>query len=418
MESNEFITKDININLRIYFITSVLLLFSIFFLPSIKISSSLSIRIEDLIIFLVIMPFLLKEIIIINSSILLIASLAILEFISILVNKNIFYLSAIFEPFKILKFLLVLFIFYNIISQYEKKITKYIEIIFSILVVANLFQYYNILDFNYNVGKFYASETNSISFMESLKEYKRMHGLMGNPNNNAILFCFFYCFFMSLHLYYEKKRHLLYSIIAIIIVLICQSRTTLIALIFSILLLPLFLNFKRKFSKAIKIIFILLIPTIILYLIIPIFYIKTIESMNLDEINSWNTRLSVWDFFWGYIKQRPLLGSGGNKQLYYLMNIDVDSGYFWFMYNFGLITTLIYIFIFINQIYLSLKYKTTVFSYLSFAFSIIILITSITNAPFQEPRLNLLIAISTATFIFSLNKLRKKRRLMLQKMKV
>ena len=393
--------------LNLNFVIGMLLLFSIFFLPNLSILPSLSIRVEDLI-FLFILPiFLFRGKIVLNKTVLLIISLIIVELLSILANGNIFYLSAIFEPFKIFKFLVVLYVFYRVFSQYESKFIEYFEIFFTILLIVNLLQYFNVLNFNYYIEKFYASETHLMAFIETPQGSKRLIGLMGNPNNNAILFSFFIAFFISLYISLNQKKYLYSSVIAILMVILCQSRTTFIAVFFALLLLFLFSNnFGRRFAKITKIVLILIILFGFILLGTKLPYIASIRTFFSGENISWQVRVSVWKILWHYVEPNLFLGTGGYKEFYYLRNIDVDSGYMWFVFNFGLISVLIYISIFVNQIYLSLKHRKAVFSYLGFSFSVIVLITSITNAPFQEPRLNLLIAIVMAMFMSSLSKLR------------
>ncbi|MGB9788928.1 MAG: O-antigen ligase family protein [Dictyoglomus turgidum] len=196
--------------------------------------------------------------------------------------------------------------------------------------------------------------------------------------------------------------------LAIFMVLFCQSRTNFIALLLSIFFLPSFLDIRKYFLRITKVFFLLIILFILIFSVIPMSYLSSVRDTTVIESSSWQVRVLVWRYLWDYIKQKPLLGSGGYKEFYYSRNIDIDSGYFWFLYNFGLLSLLVYILIFGNQLCISFKYRKYPFSYLSFTFSTVILITSITNAPFQEPRLNLLIAITMALLISSLEKSKRK----------
>lgn len=389
---------DVKIFQDFRFFVCLILVFSILFLPPIRLSLSFSVRVEDIIFLLVLPIFLFKERVILNRTTLLVFSLIIVEIISILVNNNILYVSALFEPVKILKFFIILNIFFRGFLKYQNRFMRYFDIFFIILVVINFFQYFNILDFNDYIGKFYIPEHHLTVFMEEPLATKRLLGLMGNPNNNAILFSFFYSFFTAIYILLKQKKYMYYSIGAIVMVVFCQSRTTFIALLFSILLLPLFVDIRRYLGKISKMFLILLVLLIVSFSLIQMSYLTSIKDISVFESSSWQVRILVWKYLWDYIKQQPLWGSGGYKELYYSQNIYVDSGYFWFLYNFGMVSVIIYILLFLNQIFTSLKHRRTSFSYLNFAFSVIILITSISNAPFQEPRLNLLIAISIALF--------------------
>jgi hypothetical protein len=232
------------------------------------------------------------------------------------------------------------------------------------------------------------------------QDIKRLLGLMGNPNNNAILFSFFYALFMSLYLSLRSKKYLYISLLSFLIVILCQSRTTFLALLFSTFFIPFFTGSKHKkrYLKSILTSLIMVGFIVIVYNILPISYLKSIKNMDIEEMSSWQERIIVWNYILDNVKQQLILGTGGFKEFYYSRNIDIDSGYFWFLYNFGLISLLTYLVFLLYQIYISFKFRKLLFSYLNFSFLSIILITSITNAPFQEPRLNLIIAVTIAFF--------------------
>lgn len=382
------------------YLISVFLIFSILFLPSFKISSSLSIRIEDLLFLFVFLIFIFKRKMLLNKQILLIFTLAMVELFSIVINKNILYVSALWEPIKILKFIVFLNVFFKAFIKYRQRFIKIFEIFFIFLIFINFIQYFNFFNFNNYIGRLYIPEVHLSVFMER-QDIKRLLGLMGNPNNNAILFSFFYALFMSLYLSLRSKKYLYISLLSFLIVILCQSRTTFLALLFSMFFIPFFagLNHKKRHLKTVLTSLIIVGFIVIVYNILPISYLRSIKNMDIEEISSWQERIIVWNYILDNVRQQLILGTGGFKEFYYSRNIDIDSGYFWFLYNFGLISLLTYLIFLLYQIYISFKFRKLLFSYLNFSFLSIILITSITNAPFQEPRLNLIIAVTIAFFI-------------------
>ena len=381
------------------YLISVFLIFSILFLPSFRVSSSLSIRIEDLL-FLFIFPItIFKRRFLINNQVLIVFFLAIIELFSIIINKNILYVSALWEPIKILKFIIFLNVFFKAFIKYSQRFIKIFEIFFVLIVFMNVIQYFNLFGFNNYIGRLYIPEIHLSVFMER-QDIKRLLGIMGNPNNNAILFSFFYALFMALYLSLRSKKYLYISLISFLMVILCQSRTTFLALLFSTFFIPFFTGskYEERYLKTILTSLIIVGFIVIIYNILPISYLKSIKNMNIEEMSSWQKRIIVWNYILDNIKQQLILGTGGFKEFYYSKNIDIDSGYLWFLYNFGLISLLTYLIFLLYQIYISFKFRKLLFSYLNFSFLSIILITSITNAPFQEPRLNLIIAVTNAFF--------------------
>jgi hypothetical protein len=94
----------------------------------------------------------------------------------------------------------------------------------------NVFQYFNIFDFNTLIEPLYADseQLGNAYFVSYTGEFtRRLLGTLGNPNNNAIVLAVF-----ALHYAFDwksPKSKVLFSI-AIALLLMCQSRTIILAL--------------------------------------------------------------------------------------------------------------------------------------------------------------------------------------------
>ncbi|MEN3011769.1 MAG: hypothetical protein ABDH34_02665 [Dictyoglomus thermophilum] len=388
-------------SLTITKLLEISLLFSALFLPPFKINSSLSLRLEDLIILIAFPVFIFREKLVLNSITKLILILGLVEFVSIVVNARLLVFTSMFELFKLLKFFLLIQIFYKSFRNHGINIRLF-DYFFIFLIVFNLLQFFNFFGFNEYIGKLYTTEVHLEAFLKSETGVRRLLGLMGNPNNNAILFSFFSFFYINWYIISKNKKYLLFILLAIFFMMLSQSRTLFLAFMISIISSSLVINTNtiRGKSKPTRILLTTFLFISLLLIFLNLYYIGSLFN-DPFETYSWRNRVLVWSYLYSYVANKILLGTGGVKELLYSENLYAESSYVWFLYNFGLISVLVYGLIFLELIYLSIKYKYTKFSYLVYTFSIVILISSITNAPFQEPRINLLIALTIAIFMYS-----------------
>ena len=97
-----------------------------------------------------------------------------------------------FEIYKLIKFLSVILLFSLIDTV--RFLQFWIKPVFIVLVIGNLFHYFNLFNFNYIIEHYYNGGIHIQSFGVNslgLPTYKRMLGFAGNPNINAIIFAIF-----------------------------------------------------------------------------------------------------------------------------------------------------------------------------------------------------------------------------------
>jgi len=148
----------------------------------------------------------------------------------------------------------------------------FIKITFVALLVLNLFQYYNIFHFHDLVEPLY--DPSGIQWASFGKNSlgaagaKRMLGTGGNPNINAIIFLFYYCWFLFSMFHQNLKNlkwtHWLFLILSILAIILCQSRTALtISLVITII-------YFISYHKPIKYMFIIIASTILIMLFLDL----------------------------------------------------------------------------------------------------------------------------------------------------
>jgi O-antigen ligase len=189
------------------------------------------------------------------------------------------------------------------------------------------------------------------------------------------------------------------------IVVVCtQSRTMFVAL-FLIFVVVAFAT--GKFSLVlIGTIFILIIK----YLVHTPYLDLLFDSNKLSQTHSVTGRLDGWANLMTMIKQQPWLGFGGYKEYFYLTQTYPENEYIlaWFRYG------IVYLILFCGMMIISvimgiLSAQKKIFGgYFMLGTNLTLLISSISNTPFNNPRLfvfySLVQAIYSASLLYSLPK--------------
>jgi len=285
--------------------------------------------------------------------------------ISILLNlsKNSF--NDLFEVYDILKYIAVFVVFKEIYQPKIKKIA--FDIAFIILLLFNLFHYHDIFGFNDIIMPYYCGD-NSIHLLtfgyNSLGEpaTKRMLGILGNPNNNAILFLIF------TSLYLPKKgwttKEMVFFYLSVIAVSACQSRTGIIA--FATIFVLNFIIIKWKWWK-ISLHTSLVVVLLMFFFNLDAFsdYLRidflTPKKKNRDYImslfneegfqgTSWQKRLEIWEDLLKESSQKPILGHGPQKNHFYATQLYSENEYVLMFWRFGIVGLVLYLFIFLTPL--------------------------------------------------------------------
>lgn len=274
---------------------------------------------------------------------------------TILINGLFAVSNSYFEIYFILKLFLFYIFFVEMNPQMDLSIV--LNICFIGLVCFNILHYFNIFDFNTNIMPSYCGDNNiQLKYFgydtSGRPATKRALGVMGNPNNNALLFLFF------MILYAPKKEwrklYIFFFFIALTCFLCCQSRTGIVAC--AVVLIGNYIFAGIPLRKVI-----LQVVVIVCYSAIVLNFSKTatilniplpVRSMNyslslLDgsalESNSWEERKRVWGYLLSMWTKHPLFGYGPNKNFFYENRLWAENEYIIMLWRYGIFGLLMYL---------------------------------------------------------------------------
>lgn len=394
IQSGKGQVQGININItQIYRILFYVLMFSIFFLPALRISDNLpAIRLEDLIvIFLFFLNFFQYKVPKHTYLLLLTIYLCVI-ILSILFNESFIYTSNLYEIFKVIK-MIILYVFFSFYFRSYKnnfsKADKFLQSSFWFLVIINLIQYLDLFHFNQLLGSLYTPQGQLDIFMFQLSRHsatKRMLGLMGNPNCNAVLFLFFTCYYLAWYAY--QKRNIISLIISVVMVLLTQSRTGFISLIVIFIIFILKDMNLKKIGKGL----VLLLFIVLALSIINAEYIFVLWDRPLEKITSLTVRFDVWLMLIEMVKDQWLIGLGPFKEFFYGNALYADSEYILNYFRYGICGLVLYSALLLYPIVsiFRKRFKLNQYTFSAGLFFVVLLINGLTNAPLSEPRLQIL----------------------------
>jgi O-antigen ligase len=316
-------------------------------------------------------------------------------------------ISDYLEIYKLLKFGLLILFF--TLLDYEAFSSRWFKPIFLAVTLVNLLHFYNILSINDLLYHIYGGINLEFFGLDSLKNLatKRMTGMASSPNINAIIFAFFAIYFLPLK--FEKSK-LFWFLGAILMLLLCQSRTSIVALIaiLSVIAILKLSNWTIKQSGVI------LGSLVVLYLIswalVTNFFSYQSYSNNIVS-NSAMGRLETWAFLFDMIKEQPVFGYGVNKQFFYERQLYSENEYVLMWWRYGIIGLVLYLAIFLTPIWHYFKRrKENIALNKGLLFVIFIMIVALANNPYQDRTSMLLIAVTLGlTWPISRSSLLRKR---------
>lgn len=319
---------------------------------------------------------------------------------SILLNHKHNSINDLFEVYDIIKYVIIFLVFKEIYNPKVK--TWAIDISFILLLIINLFHYHNIFGFNEYVMPYYCGEksVHLLTFgYNSLGEpaTKRMLGLIGNPNNNAILFMIFLIHYLPKKGWSTKEMLFFYA--SVIAVSACQSRTGIIA--FSALFIVNFIIIKWKWWKiGIHTFFVAFL--LLLFFNLEAFseylhldfltrkkqnkdYIMSLFNDEAFQGNSWQKRLEIWEDLLIESTHKPILGHGPRKNHFYASRLYSENEYVLIIWRYGIIGLLFYLCIYLIPIKQTLKLARSEIDSKNILLLIgLFLITSLTNVPLSN----------------------------------
>lgn len=294
-----------------------------------------------------------------------------------------------FEIYKLLKFL-ILIMFFSLLNfqQFSK---TWFKPIFIVLVVINLLHFYNIFGFHDLLIQIYGGDHLESFGLNSLKNpaTKRMTGLAGNPNTNAVIFGFYMIYFLPLK--FNKQRFVWFAV-ACLMLFLCQSRTAIVAILFLFII-----TFIFKLSENWKRYRIIILSVTGIYLIswaITTDFFTFQSYSNNVVSNSLMGRIDTWKYLGKMIMDKPIFGYGVNKEFFYSNRLYSENEYILMTWRYGFVGLILYLLIFLIPLrHYIINRKTVEIQKSGILIIGIIMITALTNNPFQERTIMLLIAL-------------------------
>ena len=340
----------------------------------------------------------------------LFAVIALYLFITIVVNGLISVTNSYFEIYAVLK-LFLLYIFFAEMNP-KMDLSPVFNICFIGLVCFNIIHYFNLFDFNAHVMPTYCGDNNI-----QLKYFgydssgrpctRRALGVMGNPNNNALLFLFY------LILYAPRKEwrrlNIVFFFIALTCFLCCQSRTGMVA--FAVVFIGNYLfagiPMKRVIPQFVAVVgysaFVLNFAEIMAFLHIPLpvrpmnYSLSLLDGSALAS-HSWEERKRMWAYLLSMWSEHPLFGYGPDKNFFYANKLFAENEYILMLWRYGIIGLLMYLSLYLHPLLRTLKWlksnenaRRTALMLTAFA------LAALTNHPFSCVKLAILMVFLFAS---------------------
>ena len=320
---------------------------------------------------------------------------ALIMLLSMAVNGRIFVIQDLFEVVKLIKFSLIVAFFTLVpVAAFGR---TWLKPMFVLLVGVNALHFFNVFGFNQVISDFYNGGIHIEYFgLNSLKEpaVKRMVGLAGNPNINALVFLFFSIAFLPIQ---QRTNTLWWFFVAVLMVFLCQSRTAILGL-GAILIAAGFLM-KQHFTLRKWTILLLGISVVYLlsWAMTTNFLRYSLYSNNLFtghilKTGSARGRLEAWSLLGDMILQRPLLGYGGNKAYFYSQKIYSENEYILMAWRYGIFGLMGYLLIYFLPLKAFFQAKKIEQTYPALLSIVLMSVAALTNNPFVDRTIMVLFA--------------------------
>lgn len=318
--------------------------------------------------------------------------------LSIAINNRVDVLRDWFEPMKFLKFMVYLWAFASVFKPIELRFV--LSLLFIPLAVFNLLHYFNVAGFNELVEPLYAPAHHLEVFgLNSLgqPDTKRALGTMGNPNINGLMFAALLVVFVVPVNYrrgYLIERTLVLS--AIMGIMLCQSRTTLIAFAAVMLLYLLMVKARQRaflYYAAFALVAFALLD------LVGNSYLGSLGSAERLQ-RAGEGRLSQWLKIFDTMPGHWIFGHAPSKEFFEANGIYAESEFVLILYRYGILGLVLWCAAWCSWAIQWFKAKGAKgFAFL--ALPTIYLVGAMTNNPMHANKLAMLLAFAGA-YLYSL----------------
>jgi hypothetical protein len=377
----------------------VLFLFSVLFIPNLEIRHNLHIGAEEFFIPLMFLHWLFYRKSDAKNYIYLIGFIGIYILITILINFKTQSISDYFELYKIFKFGIIVLFATNVFASNKNLFHKTVCILLPALLFLNFLHYFDVFGFNQTIEPYYADFENHLQYfgLDSLGNpgSKRMLGTAGNPNVNALIFMFFFTYFLSKLDLKKINTAAWYVFMSAVGIVLCQSRTTMIG---SVVILMAAFVFRRFTKKSLGFNFLIILMAVLVAYLISYASLEYYANIHikLAENKTLRGRFEIWQYLLEMIYKKPIFGYGPSKMFFYENDLYSENEYILYTWRYGLIGLILYISWIIFPIFKNYKFSREHGFFLLMVIGI--LISAITNNPLSSPMTMPLFAIAAAHF--------------------
>lgn len=362
-------------------------IFSIILTPNIRLGSLPSFRIEQIIVILFSLYFIIElflrkktektnlrfPIMYLGFSLIIIISILVgsLKGITIVIND-------FFEIYKVFIYLgLYIITAYLVKSEEDKiKILKFMIFCMLISVLISVQQYFNL--FNLNETYIHIIAPSQSRPLLNNHPNPRVVGMTSNPNTYAIIPGIGTILSLAVYSYTKEKKYISFFLIYVLGVLMTKSRSgfvfMLIGTLFFVFLYIIKSNFKitrtsdgriniKGLRTIITTLILLILFAIIIYIVLPDeLNSRLVSGLNLKTDNSFQARLINWKEHIDLFKLSPIFGLGPGKSIEY--GSYTDNEWILFLRRYGIIGTIYIALTFLRPF---IKSKDKFFKYIYFS---------------------------------------------------
>ena len=380
---------------------AVSLLVSILFLPNIALSSSFAARPEDILILLAFVHLVYQRILYNTFYSWVLILMLIIFFMSIGLNERLLSVNSFEFYNKIIKGLVSYTIFLLFMQEEEnyQLIVRLLIISLIIYLAGNFLQLLRVPGISLLLAKYSnAGQMDAVEKAVSFGRLPRLTGFIGNPNNNAAFFVCMAGLMLDLFFIKRQRSYLLLLVAIMTVIVFTQSRTMFVAL-FLIFGVVAFAT-GRLSLVIVGGVFILIIK----YLVHIPYLDLLFDSDKLAQTHSVTGRLDEWANLMTMIKQQPWLGFGGYKEYFYITQTYPENEYILAWFRYGLVYLVIFCCMMIVSVIMGvISAQRKMFGgYFMLGTNLTLLISSISNTPFNNPRLFVFYSLVQAIFSASL----------------
>jgi O-antigen ligase len=277
---------------------------------------------------------------------------------------------------------------------------KTIPILFGTLIAINSIHFFDLFNVNELLKVYYNGGIHIEYFgKNSLGEpaVKRLVGTMGNPNINAIMFGAFSIYFFPVNF---NRKALVYFLVSLLFLFLCQSRTSILFLVAMFLFLLVF--YAKIWTKKQWMIVLsgILIAYLIAWMFATSFFQFTAYNNSLLDgsalfSGSARGRLETWNLLFTQILEYPIFGYGPNKEYFYANHIYAENEYILMFWRYGIIGLFFYMSLYLFPFWQLVK-KANKSLIPVLLLLILMSVSALTNNPFTERNIELLFCVGLA----------------------